>query len=53
MNTVKIGNDFEDKSYKIIENALNNKDLGLIPENCKVYRKKRILLFKKKKRYNF
>lgn len=40
MNTVKIGNDFEDKSYSIIENALNNKDLGLIPEFCKVHRKK-------------
>lgn len=49
MNTVKIGNDFENKSYKIIENALNNKDLGLIPENCKVYRKKGYYSSRRKK----
>lgn len=49
MNTVKIGNDFEDKSCKIIENALNNKDLGLIPENCKVYRKKGYYSSRRKK----
>ncbi|WP_430614452.1 ImmA/IrrE family metallo-endopeptidase [Flavobacterium sp. JP2137] len=41
MNTVQIGNDFEDKSYEIIEKILNNKDLSLIPEHCKIFRKKK------------
>lgn len=38
-STVEIGNDFEAKSYDIIEKALNNKELGLIPEYCTVKRK--------------
>mgnify|MGYP003599707946 CR=1 FL=1 len=53
MNTVKIGNDFEDKSYKIIESALNNKDLGLIPEFCKVYKKKGYYSTRRKKEIIF
>lgn len=53
MSTVKIGNDFEDKSYGIIESALNNKDLGLIPEFCKVYKKKGYYSTRRKKEIIF
>ncbi|WP_158728891.1 MULTISPECIES: ImmA/IrrE family metallo-endopeptidase [unclassified Flavobacterium] len=41
MNTVKIGDAFEAKSYELIEKALNNKDLSFIPEHCTLYRKKK------------
>ena len=53
MNKVKIGNDFEVKSYGIIESALNNKDLGLIPEFCKVYKKKGYYSSRRKKEIIF
>ncbi|MFC4738577.1 ImmA/IrrE family metallo-endopeptidase [Flavobacterium ponti] len=53
MNTVKIGDDFEKKSYYIIENALNNKELGLIPEYCKVFRKKGYYSSRRKKEIVF
>ncbi len=49
MNTVKIGDDFENKAYDLIEQALNNKEFGLIPEQCKIYRKKRYPSFRRKK----
>ncbi|CAM4318505.1 ImmA/IrrE family metallo-endopeptidase [Flavobacterium terrigena] len=49
MNTVKIGNDFEEKSYAIIESALTNKELGLIPEYCKIYKKKGYYSTRRKK----
>lgn len=49
MNTVKIGDDFENKSYALIEQALNNKELGLIPEYCKIYKKKSYPSFRRKK----
>jgi Zn-dependent peptidase ImmA (M78 family) len=49
MNTVKKGNDFEDKSIEIIEAALNNKELGLIPEFCKVYKKRGYYSSRRKK----
>lgn len=41
MNTVKIGDEFENKSYDIIEHALNNHELGIIPAFCKIYRKRK------------
>lgn len=49
MNTVKIGDDFENKAYDLIEKALNNKEFGLIPEQCKIFRKKRYPSFRRKK----
>ena len=53
MNTVKKGNDFEDKSIEIIETALKNKELGLIPEFCKVYKKKGYYSSRRKKEIIF
>ncbi|TDP00330.1 ImmA/IrrE family metallo-endopeptidase [Flavobacterium sp. 245] len=41
MNTVKIGDSFEDKSYNLIEQALLNNDLSFIPGHCTIYRKKK------------
>lgn len=40
MNTVKIGDKFEDKSYDLIENAIKNNELGVSQSTAKVYRKK-------------
>lgn len=48
MNTVKLGDEFEDRSYNIIEQALKNNDLGLIPKYCKIYRKKPYYSFRRK-----
>ena len=48
MNTVKLGDEFEDKSYSIIEQALKNNDFGLIPKYCKIYRKKPYYSFRRK-----
>ena len=48
MNTVKLGNEFEDKSYNIIEQALKSNELVLIPEYCKIYRKKPYYSFRRK-----
>ena len=53
MNTVKIGDDFEEKSKYIIEKALTNKELGLIPEFCKVFRKKGYYSSRRKKEIIF
>lgn len=53
MNTVKLGNDFEDKSYNIIEQAIRNNDLGLIPKYCKVFRKKGYYSHRRKKNIIF
>lgn len=53
MNTVKLGNDFEEKSYNIIEQAIKNNDLGLIPKYCKVFRKKGYYSNKRKKNIIF
>lgn len=53
MNTVKLGDEFEEKSYHIIEQALNNDELGLIPRYCKVYRKKGYYSFRRKKEIIF
>lgn len=49
MNTVQIGNDFEKKSYSLILKALNNKELSLVPEHCKIFKKKKYPSFRRKK----
>lgn len=41
MNTVKIGDDFENKSYDLITKALENNELGFLPEHCKILRKQK------------
>ncbi|MFC4686585.1 ImmA/IrrE family metallo-endopeptidase [Epilithonimonas pallida] len=53
MNTVKLGDDFEEISYNVIEQAINNNDLGLIPKFCKVFRKKGYYSFRRKKNIIF
>ena len=40
MNTVKIGDKFEDKSYDLIERAIKNNELGISKSSAKVFRKK-------------
>lgn len=40
MNTVKVGDKFEDKSYNLIVNAINNDEFGISKEFAKVYQKK-------------
>ena len=40
MNTVSIGDKFEELCYNIISNALSKNELGIIPEQCEVFRKK-------------
>lgn len=39
MNTVKIGDKFEDKSYDLIVRAIENGELGISKSTCKVQRK--------------
>ena len=41
MNTVKIGDEFEDKSFQIIEKIINGGKLGIFPELCTIKRKPR------------
>lgn len=41
MNTVKIGDEFEDKSFQIIEKIINGGKLGIFPELCNIKRKPR------------
>ena len=41
MNTVEKGDEFEEISFNIIEEVLHNKDLGIIPEQCEVFKKKK------------
>ncbi|MEM6398339.1 MAG: restriction endonuclease, partial [Bacteroidota bacterium] len=40
MNTVKKGDDFEEKAYKLISKLLNNHQLGVVPAHCEVFKKK-------------
>lgn len=40
MNTVKIGNDFELKSYDVISKAIENGELGITSSSAKVFKKK-------------
>jgi Zn-dependent peptidase ImmA (M78 family) len=53
MNTVKLGDDFEEKSYHIIEEAIKNNDLGLIPKYCKILKKPKYYSFRRKKEIVF
>lgn len=48
MNTVKIGDEFEEKSYKIIQEALNKNEFGLMPKFCKVVRKPKYFAYRRK-----
>jgi hypothetical protein len=41
MNTTQKGDTFENEIFNYLENALKNKQLGLDPEFCKIYRKKK------------
>lgn len=40
MDTVSIGDKFEKVCFVLISNALHKKELGLIPDQCKVFQKK-------------
>lgn len=40
MNTTKKGDEFEDRSYELIKQAIESNELGLIANQCKVFRKK-------------
>lgn len=48
MNTVKKGDLFEDKCYEIINSALINGELGIIPSFSKIYQKKKYYSIKRK-----
>src|ERR1035437_7168582 len=40
MNTVAKGDNFENISYELIIDSINNLELGILPANAKVFRKK-------------
>ncbi len=40
MNTTKKGDEFEDYSYRKIDEALKNQKLGIIPEQARLFKKK-------------
>lgn len=40
MSTTSVGNAFEEKSYNLITAAINDSKLGIIPNYCRVFRKK-------------
>lgn len=40
MNTVKVGDKFEDKSYRLIEKAIENDELGISKSSARVFKKK-------------
>ncbi|RDC66210.1 ImmA/IrrE family metallo-endopeptidase [Adhaeribacter pallidiroseus] len=41
MSTVNKGDFFEEKSFKLIEDAINSQQLGIIPAQCTIYKKKK------------
>ncbi len=41
MNTTKKGNLFEQRCYDVINTALQNGELGIIPENCEIFQKRK------------
>ncbi|URD70655.1 ImmA/IrrE family metallo-endopeptidase [Leptospira borgpetersenii] len=41
MNTTKKGDDFEEYSYRLIKNALEDKKLGIIPDQARLFKKKK------------
>lgn len=49
MNTVKIGDSFEDKCYYLIEHAIKNNKLGISASHARVFRKKKYYSDKRKK----
>lgn len=53
MNTVKIGDKFEDKSYHLIEKAIENDELGISKSAAKVFRKKGYFSAKREKEIIF
>jgi hypothetical protein len=40
MNTLKKGNDFEEKALRIIEKTLKEVQLGLMKDQVRIYKKK-------------
>lgn len=53
MNTVKIGDKFEDKSYHLIEKAIENDELGISKSSAKVFQKKGYYSTKREKEIIF
>ena len=53
MNTVIIGDKFEDKSYHLIEKAIENDELGISKSSAKVFRKKGYFSAKREKEIIF
>ncbi|WP_343487273.1 ImmA/IrrE family metallo-endopeptidase [Allomuricauda sp. d1] len=47
MNTVKVGDDFEKKSKKILRKIINNHELSALPAHCKVYEKYKLKSYKR------
>ena len=53
MNTVKIGDDFESKSKKLIKKIIDNYELSVIPAHCTVHEKKEYYSYKREKKIKF
>ena len=53
MNTVKVGDKFEDKSFHLIEKAIENNELGISKSTAKVFRKKGYFSTKREKQIIF
>ncbi|AEM69132.1 protein of unknown function DUF955 [Allomuricauda ruestringensis DSM 13258] len=53
MNTVKVGDKFEDKSYRLIERAIENDELGISKSSAKVFKKKGYYSSKREKKIIF
>lgn len=49
MNTVKKGDEFEEKCHSLIFKAINNYDLSILPAHCQVFKKKKYFSEKRKK----
>lgn len=49
MNTVEVGDQFEDKCYSLIEHAIKNNRLGIDGSSARVFRKKKYYSNKRKK----
>ena len=48
MNTVKKGDEFEEKCHYLLFKAIDNYDLSVVPSHCKVYKKKKYYSEKRK-----
>ena len=53
MNTVKVGDKFEDKSYRLIEKAIENDELGISKSSAKVFKQKGYYSSKREKEITF